>query len=182
MLKSRERVSLPESIARRIEDTTALDRIADKVRATAHDKLVAPPALDAFFEGRWLGHRVHPISAQAPIGAWSMAVLLDLTGPEKHAAAVDALLLTGCLAALPTAVSGAHDLGTTSGSQTRVAVVHAAMNYTAFGLFTTAWLRRRRGDKRSARRLALAGVTVAGGGAYLGAHMVYRLGVGVDQP
>ncbi|HXH80333.1 DUF2231 domain-containing protein [Nocardioides sp.] len=182
MLKSRDRVSLPESIARRIEDAEALDAIADKLRASAHDKLVDPPAVHAFFNGDWLGHRVHPISAQAPIGAWSMAVLLDLIGSEKHAAAVDTLLLTGCLAALPTAIAGAHDLATTSGRETRVAVVHALVMDVTLGLFTAAWLKRRRGDKKAARRLAVGGAVMAGAGAYLGGHLVYRLGVGVGEP
>jgi uncharacterized membrane protein YfcA len=110
-----------------------------------------------------------------------MAVLLDLTGSEKHSAAVDTLLLTGCLAALPTAIGGAHDLATTSGRETRVAVVHALVMDVVLGLFTAAWLKRRRGDKKAARRLAVGGAALAGAGAYLGGHMVYRLGVGVDE-
>ena len=172
---------MPESLARRIENTAALDVLADRARSSAYDALVARPDLDALLGGEWLGHRVHPVAAQVPMGAWLMAVLLDLTGSEKHASAVDTLMLTGCLAALPTAITGVHDLATTSGPETRVAVVHALVMDVTLGLFTVAWLKRRRGDRRAARRLALAGAALAGAGAYLGGHLVYRLGVGVDE-
>ena len=48
------------------------------------------------------------------------------------------------------------------------------------GLFGAAWVARRRGHRRTARRLALAGTALVGAGAYLGGHLVYRLGVGVE--
>lgn len=164
-----------------VERAEVIDVVAERVRAMAHGALVDPPALDHLLGGGWLGHRVHPVAAQVPLGAWMMATLLDLTGSEKHAAAVDALLLTGCLSALPTAITGAHDLATTSGSQTRVALVHAIAMDATLGLFLAALVKRRRGDRRTARRLALAGTALAGTGAYLGAHLIFRMGVGVDE-
>jgi len=180
MLIREKRRSMAELAVRRLERADGIDVVARRVRAAAHDALVDPPAVDHLLGGAWLGHRVHPLAAQAPLGAWSMATLLDLTGSDKHAAAVDALLLTGCLSALPTAISGAHDLATTSGSQTRVALVHALAMDATLGLFVAALVKRRRGDRRAARRLALAGTALAGAGAYLGGHLVFRMGVGVD--
>lgn len=180
MSTSTTRISVPETLTRRIEAATGLDPVAERFRSGAHDALVAEATLDGLLGGDWLGHRVHPVAAQVPMGAWLMAVLLDLADSERHAAAVDALLLTGCVTALPTALTGAHDLATTSGPQTRVALVHAIVMDATLGLFATAWVKRRRGDRRAARRLALAGAALAGTGAYLGGHMVYRLGVGVD--
>ena len=121
----------------------------------------------------------HPTSSMS--AADLMAVLLDLVDGEKHAAAVDALLLTGCVAAVPTAITGAHDLATTTGAATRVAIVHAGTMDVTLALFSMAWVRHRRGNRRGARRLAVAGVATAGVGAYLGGHLVYRLGVGVED-
>ena len=170
-----------ESFARRIEDARVLDPVADYTRDLSRQKFSSPPALDDLLGGGWLGHRVHPVAVQVPMGAWLMAVLLDLVDGEKHAAAVDALLLTGCVTAVPTALTGAHDLATTTGAATRVAVVHAGTMDATLVLFAMAWVRHRRGDRRGARRLALAGTAVAGAGAYLGGHLVYRLGVGVED-
>lgn len=178
----RERgTSKAELAVRRIERADGIDVVAGPLRAAAHDALVDPPVVDQLLGGAWLGHRVHPVAAQAPLGAWMMATLLDLTGSDRHAAAVDALLLTGCLSALPTAITGAHDLATTSGSQTRVALVHAIAMDATLGLFVAALVKRRRGDRRAARRLAIAGTALAGAGAYLGGHLVFRMGVGVEE-
>lgn len=174
-------MNMLESWTKRIEDADGLDGVAGLARSTAHGALVDQPVVDSFLEGEWLGHRLHPLAAQVPMGAWLMAVVLDLADSEKNAAAVDTLVRVGCAAALPTAVAGAHDLATTSGSQTRVALVHAASMDAALGLFTVSWLKRRRGDRRAARRFALAGIATAGASAYLGGHLVYRMGVGVRR-
>jgi uncharacterized membrane protein len=174
-------MSLLESFARRIEDARVLDPLADYSRSLSQDKFNDSSTLDDLLGGEWLGHRVHPVAVQVPMGAWLMAVLLDLVDGEKHAAAVDALLLTGCVTAVPTAITGAHDLATTTGAATRVAIVHAGTMDVTLALFSMAWVRHRRGNRRGARRLALAGVATAGVGAYLGGHLVYRLGVGVED-
>lgn len=173
-------MSVLESVARSIEDADGMEPVAEQFRAKARAALVEPDALDDLLGGDWLGHPLHPVAAQVPLGAWLMATLLDVTGSERHAAAVDALLLTGCLAAVPTALAGAHDLATTSGGATRVGLVHAATMDITLALFATALVKRRRGGRRKARRLLLAGTAVAGAGAYLGGHLAYRLGVGVD--
>lgn len=181
MLIHQRRRSRAELVVQRIERAGGMDVVAGRVRAAAHAALVDPPDIDHLLGGAWLGHRVHPLAAQAPLGAWVMATLLDLTGSDKHAPAVDVLLLTGCVCALPTALTGAHDLATTSGGQTRVALVHAITMDVTLGLFAAALVKRRRGDRRTARRLALAGTALAGAGAYLGGHLVFRMGVGVDE-
>ena len=72
-------------------------------------------------------------------------------------------------------------VATTTGAATRVAIVHAGTMDVTLALFSMAWVRHRRGNRRGARRLALAGVATAGVGAYLGGHLVYRLGVGVED-
>lgn len=173
-------MSVMEQVAQRIEAAAALDPLARFVRSQGHRLLVEPRAVGRALSGDWFGHPIHPVAAQVPLGAWLMAVLLDLRGPQRHAEAVDTLLLTGCLAAVPTAATGLHDLATTSGASTRVGFVHAATMDVTLGLFAVAWVKRRRGDRGTARRLALAGAATAGIGAYLGGHLVFRRGVGVS--
>lgn len=170
-----------ESLAHRIEGARSLDGVAAQARAQAHEHLVDNDRLDSLLGGDWLGHRLHPVLVQIPMGAWLMATLLSVKDADKHADAVQALLATGVLSAVPAALTGVHDLATTSGSATRVGLVHAGVNDVALVLFLTAWRRQRKGDRRGARRLMLAGAGVAGGGAYLGGHLVYRLGVGIDE-
>lgn len=170
-----------ETITRRIEDAKGIEPAARRFRAKVRPALVERPLVDDLLGGAWLGHRVHPVAVQVPVGAWLMALLLDLADAERHAAAVDTLLLTGCVAALPAAVTGAHDLATTSGRATRVGLVHAGTVDVALVLFIAALVKHRQGDRRKARKLALAGAGMVGFGAYLGGHLAYRLGVGVDD-
>ena len=174
-------MSALESAARTLEDASGLDPLADLARAQAHRFLVEPEAVDALLEGTWLGHRLHPVLAQLPMGAFAMSTLLDLVGGERHADAVDALTLVGIATALPTAVAGAHDLATTRGGETRVGVVHAATMDVTLVCFVAAHRARRKGRRRAGRFWALTGTAAAAGGAYLGGHLTYRLGVGVSR-
>src|SRR5271165_7393586 len=43
------------------------------------------PVLELMHGGRWLGHPLHPALSDLPIGLWSGALLLDLTGRDSTA-------------------------------------------------------------------------------------------------
>lgn len=106
--------------------------------------------------------------------------MLDLvpgTGP-----AATALLAAGTAAAVPSAATGWADYATLSRQQRRVAVVHAAANVTAIGLMVASIVARVRGRVRRGQALTLAGLGVASAGAYIGGHLVFRDGAGVDRP
>jgi nitrite reductase/ring-hydroxylating ferredoxin subunit len=51
----------------------------------------------------------------------------------------------------------------------------------ATGLFATSWLARRTGRRLLGRFLALAGYGTVSAGAFLGGHLSFRRGVGVDH-
>ena len=59
--------------------------------------------------GAWLGHALHPILTDIPIGVWTSSVLLDWTGGTTSQPASDRLILVGLLAAGATAASGWSD-------------------------------------------------------------------------
>lgn len=163
--------------ADRIGRTQFLDVPARAIQRVAR-KTNDQPTLDAVLGGDWLGHPLHPLAAQLPLGAWSSAVLLDLVDGEGNAGAVDLLTLAGILTALPAAASGAHDWALATGPGRRVGLVHAATVDTALVLFVSALVARRRGDRKKGRRLALAGFGTVVAGGYLGGHLAYALGVG----
>ena len=68
----------------------------------------------------------------------------------------------------------------TEGAEKRLGLAHAVANYTALGLYTGSWLARRRGKQARGVALALAGSSVLTVGGWLGGHLSYALGVGVD--
>jgi uncharacterized membrane protein len=132
--------------------------------------------------GAWLGHAVHPILSDIPIGTWTSAALLDWTGGEQSRSAADQLILAGVLAAGATAATGWSDWA--DAEQGNVAVrrsglVHAATNGTAVALMVGSYVARKRGARGRGKLLSLVGSAALGAGGWLGGHLSYTLGAGV---
>jgi len=170
------------TLTQRLEESEWLDPATDKVGNLVATVLPPGTAKDAL-HGRWLGHQLHPLLVALPIGMWSGASLLDLTaGRESHRAA-QRLVGAGVLLVAPTAAAGWADwseLGEFERPK-RVGLVHAAANNLATVVYAASWLARRRGDHSRGRTLALLGAAGLTVGGYLGAHLAYRQGVGVDR-
>jgi nitrite reductase/ring-hydroxylating ferredoxin subunit/uncharacterized membrane protein len=115
-----------------------------------------------------------------PIGSWVAASLLDLTGGKDSQQAASKLVGLGILSAVPTAATGASDWSDTLGAERRVGLVHAAGNWTAIGLYGASWLARKRGRHSQGVGWALVGGAVMAATGYLGGHLSYAYGVGVD--
>jgi nitrite reductase/ring-hydroxylating ferredoxin subunit/uncharacterized membrane protein len=161
----------------RVEEAAQLDEPARQVRAILK-KMVAPAPIRRLLSGTDLGHPVHPVLVQIPIGCWSSAWILDLMGLGETKAA-RRLVGLGVLAAFPTLASGASDWVDTDGAEARVGLVHAASNSMALACFATSWLRKRN-NRHSGAVWSTIGVAVATVGGLLGGHLAYGLGVGVD--
>ncbi len=157
-----------------------LDPVAGKVSGVVA-KAVPGGFVKDFLAGTWLGHPLHPVLTDVPIGAWVAAGFLDVFGGEESRPAARKLIGFGTLTALPTAVAGLADWVDTDGGAKRVGFVHAAGNVAALGLYALSWAARRCG--RNGRGVALSMTASAGalGTAYLGGHMSFGQGVGVDE-
>ncbi len=165
---------LLERIVAAIESAGVLDRPADVgQRLTAS---LGPGAVTDAMSGTAVGHPAHPLLVTVPLGAFASAIALDLV--DGDATARRQLIGLGLLSALPTAATGLVDWGDTEGAERRVGVVHAAANTVGLTLMTASWISRRAGG--SGRALALAGFGAMGVGGWLGGHLTYALGVGVD--
>lgn len=167
----------------RIEQAGVLDGPAEKVATLVRGAVPAGPAKD-LLSGTWLGHALHPVLTDVPVGTWTSATLLDLIGGRGAQPAVEKLLAVGILAALPTAASGMTDWAdSTVGdpASRRVGSVHAVANSAALALYTASLVARRRGRKHGGVMLALAGGGALGLGGLLGGHLSYARGLGVDQ-
>ena len=138
-----------------------------------------------FLHGTWLGHPLHPVLTDAPIGAWTTAMALDalesLTGREEVGPGADAAIGFGLLTAVGAALAGVTDWHVTSGRARKVGLLHGLLNLTAAGIYTASWISRKRGARAAGRGLALAGFAVANYSAYLGGHLVYAERLGVDH-
>lgn len=162
--------------ARTLEHTEQLDAVGDRLRPVVLDALERFPGLASVLHGRPLGHALHPLMTDLPIGLWTSATVLDLVGGEDAQRAADRLVGLGILAALPTSLTGAADWAVSGRRTRRVGSAHAALNSVGLGLFAGSWLARRSGARGLGVALSLAATGVVGASGFLGGHMSFRLG------
>jgi nitrite reductase/ring-hydroxylating ferredoxin subunit/uncharacterized membrane protein len=168
-------------LAERIGQIEALDPPARKLLEVA-DKAIKPGRARDALSGTFLGHALHPLLTDLPIGSWTSAVLLDSFGGRDSEQAARRLIGFGILAAAPTAATGWVEWSDSAGgraSTRRVGLAHAASNVTALSLFTASYLARRQGRRAKGRALALAGSSALAVGGHLGGHLSYVHGEGV---
>jgi nitrite reductase/ring-hydroxylating ferredoxin subunit/uncharacterized membrane protein len=156
-----------------LEGLEVLDGLSERL-AGAVNSAVSPAK--SLLSGTWLGHPLHPALTNVPLGCWSGAVILDLFGGAAGDAAVQPMVALGTVAALPTVVTGLSDWADSYGPERRVGLVHAAVNVTGLSLFAASL-----GAGRRARSLRLLGLAAVGAGGYLGGHLTYARGLGVDH-
>lgn len=170
-------------LAEQIGAFEALDGPAEAV-AKAIRSAVPPGTVKDALSGTPLGHALHPLLTDVPIGTWTSATLLDLVGGRASQPAAERLVAVGLLAAAPTAASGLSDWADTTPADDgvrRVGAVHAMANVTALGLYAASLASRRRGRHRRGAALGFAGLALLSVGGHLGGHLSYAKGVGVDQ-
>ena len=161
----------------RLGQLAQLDPLADRLDSLVRKPLENPPVRNAL-SGVWLGHRLHPMLTDVAITCFAGSFAVDLVAP-RHSRIARRLIGLGILAALPTAASGLSDWIDVYDDGRRIGLVHASGNSLALLLYTRSFLRRgRKNGGRLSGFLALATLAVTG---YLGGHLSYVLGVGVDH-
>jgi uncharacterized membrane protein len=170
-----------EQLPTAIADANWSDDIVDVVDSFA-SVVVADPTRKSLFQGGWLGHPLHPMLTDVPIGFWTAATVLDFVGGRQMRPASQRLVALGLLSVPMTVAAGLADFAEfDSKRKRRVAAVHAAGNASATGAYFASWLARRRGHHLRGALLALVGAMVATGAGYLGGHLSFG-DVGDDAP
>jgi nitrite reductase/ring-hydroxylating ferredoxin subunit/uncharacterized membrane protein len=166
-----------------LERIEALDAPGEAISKWIRGVIPKGPVKDAL-SGTWLGHALHPLATDLPIGLWTSAVVLDWLGGRGSERAADRLVGLGIAAAVPAAATGASDWGDSTVGDPRVqrvGLVHATANLTATTLFSTSLAARRGGARGRGKLLALAGVSALTLGGLLGGHLSFARGIGVDH-
>lgn len=164
----------------RLEQSTSLDGLR-----RAYGALARP--LDGWSGGDLLrsgllGHALHPVLTDVPLGCWTAASILDLGGRDEDRAASRRLVGAGLLAAGPTAVTGLAEWARTGRETQRVGALHGALNVVASSLYVTSYVARGRRRHRLGVAAALAGAAVAGASGYLGGHLTTARKIGSRDP
>jgi nitrite reductase/ring-hydroxylating ferredoxin subunit/uncharacterized membrane protein len=170
-----------EDVTGRLSEIEAVDAPSDWAQKIVRTAVPQESRLKDVLSGTWLGHPAHPPLTDVVIGAWTGALVLDLFGDERSDGAARRLVGAGILAAVPTALTGLSDWAELRDGTRRLGAVHALGNSTALVLNTLSWAVRGKSRRNTGVALSLLAYGAASASAWLGGHLVFGKGVGVDQ-
>lgn len=168
-------------------DYEGLDHVAEPLSKAVRGAYAAAGPAGAraknMLHGVWLGHPLHPVFTDVPLGAWTTALALDTAanGDRGMRRAATFAIGVGLAGAAGAAVTGLTDWSETNGRPRRTGLVHGLLNIAATTLFAAAFVRRRGDSDSAGRGLAWAGYAIALGSAYLGGDLVYGQRIGVTH-
>jgi uncharacterized membrane protein len=163
-----------------LEENSRLDAPARALQQLARQ--IASGSRGEALRGNWLGHAVHPLLTDVPLGCWLSAGMLDLIGGKRSRKSAQRLVGLGLLALPPTVVTGLADYATVEAPATRrVGVVHAVGNGAVGTCYLFSWRSRRRGHHWRGVGWGLVGGSLALFTGYLGGHLSFARGVGVGE-
>jgi nitrite reductase/ring-hydroxylating ferredoxin subunit/uncharacterized membrane protein len=135
--------------------------------------------------GVWLGHPLHPVVTDIPVGAWTTALVLDLTcmagAKPGFRDAADAAVGVGLAGAAVSAITGLADWKDIKGKDRRLGLVHATLNTVVATLYTGSLIARRNRARGLGQALGIAGWSLMLVSAWIGGELVYKYRDGVDQ-
>ena len=143
--------------------------------------LVRPKWLRSLLHGTWLGHPLHPVLTDVPIGALTVALILDLLGSYDGANWATLIGFAGLLLA---AAAGFVDLDETDGKARQYGGVHASLMLVAIAFYLFSLAVRygfTPGTPYHATITAAIGYAFIVMGAYIGGDLVFALGNMVDR-
>lgn len=138
-----------------------------------------PPVRD-FLNGRWLGHPLHAVLTDAPIGILFLVIVFDVLG-ETNAAIIT--LAVGILALLAAALAGSADYADTDGKARERGTLHATLMVLALvGYLISFFFRTGRGEPSAeATWSSIISFLILSAGAYVGGDVAYVLGNMVNR-
>ena len=130
--------------------------------------------------GTWLGHPLHGLLTDVPIGALTLVIILDIL---DYPTAADVALLIGVLAMAGAALAGFADYSTTDGRARVRATIHGLLMFVSLVVYVVSLVLRASGPADRALPIALSIVAyvILAGGAFVGGDVVYALGNGIDR-
>ncbi len=167
--------------AEALSKNESLDLLASSLRPIANFVTKSDQVRTAL-RSRLLGHALHPLLTDLPIGFWTSALTLDVLSPHRGESASQCLTGLGILAAVPTAATGIAEWSDTEKEDARIGVVHALSNSAALTAFTASYFARRSGRLGWGRALGFLGGAAMAVGGYLGGHLAISRKVGSHLP
>ena len=131
--------------------------------------------LKDFLNGTWLGHPLHAVLTDAPIGIFTAVILLDVLNQRI---AADVTLVLGVLAMAAAALAGLADFTDTDETPRTRATLHATLMVVALLVYLASLAVRASGpaDRAVPIALSIVGFVIVSAGAYVGGEVAYVFG------
>ncbi len=180
---------LRHAISNVVENQTWLDSLANPIQSWLLQFFGQPGEpnrkIKNMLNGTWLGHALHPVLTDVPVGSWTATALLDLVWlfneDEGIARGADITLMLGLLGAMGAAVTGTADWSDLDGADRRVGILHGLLNVSLTALNVGSWISRLTGNRRRGITLSTIAYMTALFTAYLGGELSFAKGVGVNH-
>jgi nitrite reductase/ring-hydroxylating ferredoxin subunit/uncharacterized membrane protein len=162
------------------------DRLQPKIaEALGADGPIGPKGADVL-HGTWLGHPLHVVLTDVPIGSWTAAAVFDLleerTGSRAMRRGADTAIALGLIGAAGAAITGLADWSKIGGGlPRRIGLAHGLLNTTAAACYVASLCLRGIHSRGAGRRLAWLGLMISSVAAYFGGHLVFKEKIGVDH-
>jgi uncharacterized membrane protein len=132
-----------------------------------------PAKARSILGGDWLGHPLHPMLTDLPIGFWTSSFLLDFAG-KKAAKTSTVMCGLGVASALPTIAAGVTEFPKQPEAKKHTTAVHMLCNAVATLLYTLSFAARMKKMRGRGVLFGLLGAAVATAGGYLGGKLAYE--------
>jgi nitrite reductase/ring-hydroxylating ferredoxin subunit/uncharacterized membrane protein len=173
-----------DALARNRTLTLLAEAVQPALRALLEGEGPQRRAIKDLLHGSFMGHPLHPLMTDIPIGAWTMTALfdaLDLCGNRRYRDAADLTLVAGVAGAVCAALTGLADWSDTKDEPQRVGMLHAILNSAALTSYLTSLFARKREARRFGLLTAFAGYGLMTAAAYLGGELSFGMQLGVKH-
>ena len=144
----------------------------------------AGPQVSDILHGVPLGHSVHAVATDIPLGAWTAAVALDalaLCGFRDLEPGADATIAVGLVGVAAAAASGWAEWSDTKDHPRTLGMGHALLAATSTAAYAASFTLRRAKRRPAALLLSAAGYAIALGTAYFGGELSLGMQLGVKH-
>jgi nitrite reductase/ring-hydroxylating ferredoxin subunit/uncharacterized membrane protein len=132
--------------------------------------------------GTPLGHPLHPLVTDIPVGSWTVAAVLDtleLAGRSDTTFAADLAVGLGLAGATLAIASGYAEWSDTTDEPRTLGFAHALLNGAAFVGYSASLVLRRSGRRPAGIATAFAAYALVGLSGYIGGELSYGMQLGM---
>lgn len=178
----------PDRHLRPWKNSRLLTRLADSFQPAVRRFLESDDpkrrVMKNLLHGTFIGHALHPLLTDIPIGAWTVTAVCDalgMAGAQRFDEPADVALTVGVVGAAAAGITGLADWSDTTEEPQRIGMLHALVNGTALISYLTSSIARRRGARTTGRLTGFAGYGLMTLGAYLGGELSFDMQLGVKH-